>query len=318
MAIPGIEEQIANLESVLTFMKSLRDKKEETPTPAVVTPPSVVADPGVKSDFEELKSLFMSDKWPRAVDSALICDENNEDDKLMRAEAIMDQVLVGSLKGQKFLDFGCGQGHVPLRASILGAATSVGYDIDTTNWDKIMQTDNFVLVSTFDKVVERAPYNFILMYDVLDHLYGVSMPDVMMIVKSVLAPDGKIFVRTHPFCSATGTHLYRKVNKAYPHLVFSEEELKILGAGGGLLTAKVIHPLATYRKLFEDAGLAIIQETPIQQSVDTFFDTHHVVAERIKKNWKDSSDPNLSSGKEFPFFQIGLQFVDYLLEVKKP
>ncbi len=306
MSLEGIDQHIANMEKALAFLKSI---KPEAALPVAKAEETV-------SEFDELKGLFNSKDWPRAVDPALICDENNEGDKNMRAEAILDQVLVAPLKGQKFLDFGCGQGHVAAKAALLGAELAVGHDLDDNGWNKFDKLDNLFFTKDFEEVRKKGPYTFILLYDVLDHLIGTNPDKAMAQIKSVLTTTGKVAVRTHPFCSATGRHLYKVANKAYLHLVFGDEELKALGVNGGIPTAKVLHPLSTYRKYFENAGFRVLQETPVQQPVDPFFHTKKPVAARIKANWKDSPDQSLKNGEAFPDFQLSLQFVDYLLEVK--
>ena len=254
MSLEGIDQHFANMEKALAFLKSL---KPQPAAPAKVEKSL--------TEFEELKKLFDGKDWPRAVDPALICDENNEGDKNMRAEAILDQVLVAPIKGQKFLDFGCGQGHVAAKAAALGAELAVGHDIDGTGWERPPKADNLFFTKSFEEVKAKGPYTFVLLYDVLDHLVGLTPEKAMTLVKSVLTTNGKVAVRTHPFCSATGSHLYKTENKAYLHLVFSDEELKTLGVKPGLPTAKVFHPLATYRKYFETTGFRVLQETPVQQ-----------------------------------------------------
>ncbi len=322
MNLEGLDKHIANVEEALAFLKGLKPVTTVKPT-VVVHPPqepptTPLPPPPVKtvSEFDELKSLFEGSAWPRAVDPALICDDNNEDDKMMRAENILDQSLVASLKGQKLLDFGCGMGHVAYKGTLSGAVVSVGYDIVESGWDKLPKADTLVMTTDFEKVKENGLYDFVIMYDVLDHLVGEEPGTALEKIKSVLAKKGKVAVRTHPYSSATGTHLYKTANKAYAHLVFTNEELDQLGVLGGLPTMKVLHPLAMYRKFFTDAGFSVVSEIPIQQPVDPFFKANTPVAKRIKSQWKNSPDQNLRSGSQFPDFQMSLQFVDYLLEIK--
>ena len=70
-------------------------------------------------------NLLKSDEWPEAVPEFLIC-EDTEEDKSDRAEGILDFMGL-DLDGKKFLDFGCGEGHVAMKAAE-SAKVSVGYD----------------------------------------------------------------------------------------------------------------------------------------------------------------------------------------------
>jgi cyclopropane fatty-acyl-phospholipid synthase-like methyltransferase len=261
-------------------------------------------------EFESLKELLFSDEWPQAVFSSQIADENSEDDKKERAEGIAD-ILLPSLDGKKFLDFGCGEGHVADYCSKL-AELSVGYDIEKNSkskfdWEKVDQS--FILTTNFDLVRSKGPYDIILLYDVLDHVKKESMREVLEKAKSVLAEDGKMYLRCHPWSGRHGGHVYKKINKAFVHLVFTEKELRDIGVEVEA-NQKVIFPLATYSKAIGEAGLTTVEEQEIDfQEVEPFFSKNDMVKKRILdvfeiKQWgKD----------EKPAFQMSQCFVDYIL-----
>jgi SAM-dependent methyltransferase len=86
---------------------------------------------------------IMSPQFPLAVDPLLISDDTPEE-KSMRAETILN-VWLPELQGKRFLDFGCGEGFIPVLASRT-AEIAVGCDIDTTGWDMVLPKDNLFLL----------------------------------------------------------------------------------------------------------------------------------------------------------------------------
>jgi 2-polyprenyl-3-methyl-5-hydroxy-6-metoxy-1,4-benzoquinol methylase len=266
------------------------------------------------SQFDDLKTLLDSSEWPNAVFEVQIADENSEADKKERAEGIAD-ILLPNLDGKKFLDFGCGEGHVAEYAA-KSTNLSIGYDKEKNpnsklEWEE--KKENFLITTDFEKVKAEGPYDIILIYDVLDHAKGESMSEILERAKSVLSEDGIIYLRCHPWCGRHGGHAYRKINKAFVHLVFTEDELEKMGL---VLepTQKIFFPLATYSKAIEESGLVNSQEHEIDfQDVEPFFSNNPVVKERLLKlygikEWGDSGRPA---------FQMSQCFVDYVLSNKK-
>lgn len=245
------------------------------------------------------RKLLDSPDWPLAVEEHLIVDESSEVDKLIRAEGILD-ILNESFIGKKFLDFGCGTGHVALKASEK-AALSIGYDIEP-QWTNINNSNRLILTDNYDLVKDNGPYDIILLYDVLDHLEEDPV-DILLKIRDLLSDNGVIYVRTHPFSSRHATHLYRQINKAYVHLVFSEEELESMGYKW-MKTKKVVSPILTYAKWFSDAKLKMKFNVSItKEPVEEFFKNGEV-AQRIMGTMEKN---------EFPQFQLEQQFHDYAL-----
>ena len=303
---------------VLDEIKDLINKIETQNFTGSVVSPVVVANTTIKSDegsftqsvyepdeFEYLKNLLKSDNWPEAVLSFQIADEKSETDKSERAEGIVD-ILLPDLKDIKFLDFGCGEGHVAKYCSEI-STLSVGYDIVTPpssffKWEEA--DDKLFLTTNFEKVKEQGPYDVILLYDVLDHCKTSvttchdSMVEVLSRVKSVLSPEGKVYLRCHPWCSRHGGHLYRKLNKAYVHLIFSEEELNSLGLDIDF-THRVLFPLMTYNKAIEYAGLITTPESIDRQDLEDFFSKDLIINKRLISIF----GVNAWGEKNIPFFQ---------------
>jgi 2-polyprenyl-3-methyl-5-hydroxy-6-metoxy-1,4-benzoquinol methylase len=257
--------------------------------------------------FEELKILLASDEWPEAVLDFQIVNQDSEEEKMDRAEGIVDILVQEEIQDKKFLDFGCGEGHMVKYAS-KDSAIAVGYDIakpekSKFNWEE--KEDKFLLTTDFEKVKEEGPYDVIMIYDVIDHAEGDPV-DILIKAKSVLSIGGKIYMRTHPWSSRHGGHLYRKINKAFVHLVFTQEELELMGYTFEEKHTKVIFPIATYAGYIEKAKLKKKGEPDIEhQTPEDFFKNSNVVSSRLKK-----LTPN---GKDFPEFQMSQCFHDYVL-----
>ena len=265
--------------------------------------------------FDELKTLLDSSEWPNAVFEVQIADVNSEADKKERAEGIAD-IILPSLDNKKFLDFGCGEGHVAEYAA-KNANLSIGYETEKNpnsqlEWEE--KKENLLLTTDFENVKAEGPYDIILIYDVLDHAKEESMSEILERAKSVLSEDGIIHLRCHPWCGRHGGHAYRKINKAFVHLVLTEDELKEMGLDLEP-NQKVFFPLDTYSKAIEEAGLVNSQEHEIDiQDVEPFFSNNPVVKERLLKlygirEWGDSGRPA---------FQMSQCFVDYVLKNPTP
>jgi 2-polyprenyl-3-methyl-5-hydroxy-6-metoxy-1,4-benzoquinol methylase len=266
-------------------------------------------------EFLVIKQLLESEEWPNAVFEVQIADENSEADKKERAEGIVD-IILPSLDNKKFLDFGCGEGHVAEYAA-KNSNLSIGYEMKKNpnsqlEWED--KKENFLLTTDFEKVKKEGPYDIILIYDVLDHAKEESMAQVLEKAKLVLSDNGNIYLRCHPWVSRHGGHAYRKINKAFVHLVFTEDELEKMGLELEF-NNKALYPLATYLKAIEDAGLEKVNEEEIDfQDVEPFFSENAVVKERLLKlygikEWGDSGRPA---------FQMSQCFVDYVLKKQTP
>lgn len=265
-----------------------------------------------EDEFATLKSLLESQDWPKAVPDTQIADVESESDKDERAEGIVD-ILLPDLSGKKFLDFGCGEGHVVNYVS-KSAALSVGYDRTKDPrsrfyWEQ--DVGNMMLTAEFDSVCSRGPYDVVLIYDVLDHAQDSSPVEILRSASSVLADGGRIYLRTHPWCSRHGGHLYRKINKAFVHLVFSESELSSMDLEHEY-NIRVLAPISAYESWIEDSGLKNhVEPVSERQDVETFFRDNPVVRKRILKTFgKDEWT------EACPVWQMSQSFWDYVLEKK--
>ena len=124
----------------------------------------------------------------------MISDESNDDECYERADYILNDVVKFDLKGKKFLDFGCGAGHVADLASKV-AASAYGFDI-SRHKNEIWNSNSINITSNWSNILSNGPYDLILAYDVFDHSKS-PMNDLIRLF-SVLKPGGKAFFRLHP------------------------------------------------------------------------------------------------------------------------
>ena len=267
----------------------------------------------MSSELSLLTEILESDNWPKAVPDNQICDLTSEEDKRHRAKGIVDIILDRSLDGKRFLDVGCGEGHVCEHlANYSSPKVCVGYDIerpDATLW----ASDSLNLVDDWVMVKDRAPYDVILLYDVLDHTYEGEVVPLLKRVKDVCAKDAVIFVRTHPWCGRHGGHLYHKTNKAFLHLIFTEVELIDMGFSVPQMQ-KVLHPQKRYGEWFNKAGFGSPKHHVVHEKPEEIFRESQVLRDRLRSHWSDSFD---SRARIFPEFQMAQSYVDYIITVKK-
>lgn len=253
-----------------------------------------------ESYYRQLKSMIQSDTWPKAVDPKSIC--TSEDLVFQRAQAILDLVIGESLNNRSFLDFGCGEGHVVMRALEQNAKIAIGYDINASKF----KFHNKFFTSEFDMIANADPFDVILLQDVLDHTDVETPVSILNKAKSVLSETGKIFIRNHPWCSRHGSHLYTQLNKAFAHLAFDESELSRLGGYTNDHTIKLYDPIPVYHGWFSEARFKICSEIIITKPVDPYFYTNNLIREKLLKLW--GGDEILMKRN------MQLEFAEYILE----
>jgi 2-polyprenyl-3-methyl-5-hydroxy-6-metoxy-1,4-benzoquinol methylase len=247
---------------------------------------------------------IMSPAWPVAVQPGELCDPNSEEDKISRADAIIDSLIGKKLADKRILDFGCGEGHLGLVASRQRAKLVVNYDTQPRHFPGVETANAWEAVSSFGQ------FDDIFLFDVLDH--SVEPLEILRKVRSVVSPGGRIHVRCHPWCSRHGGHDF-KINKAWAHLFLGDQDLASLGVSWTTVQ-KIIHPQATYAAWFLDSGFSVFGSNLRRQPVEEFFSAFHKEAvNTIKSHWASSPDQDLRSGKRFPSAQMEQTWLDYTL-----
>lgn len=252
--------------------------------------------------LSEIREMIDGD-WPQAVDPAAVC--LTEDQQRTRAENILLLIISEYIKDQKFLDFGCGkEGYVVWAGQTQGAKLSVGYDVDL----KPMQKENVLLTGDLAEVKKHAPYDIILLHDVLDHIVLVDPITALKQVRSLCDHNTRVYVRNHPWSSRHGGHLYTQTNKAYLHLVLDDIELTRLGGWTCEPNVKVTKPMETYRYWFQESGFAINSETAIKTNVEPFFLRPSHLKDRLLANWGDINEMTAN---------MEIEFVEYVAQIDK-
>lgn len=252
--------------------------------------------------YSALKNLLFSDEWPKAVEEEMICDETSDVDKTSRAQGMLETIISDPLDGKRALDFGTGEGHVVREMVKKGADYAMGFDIA----GNFIKKDPKMEFATDWKIVQNhGPYDIIICCDVLDHLVNSDPVEALKKMKSVLTPEGRIYLRRHNYMSRHGAHLYKQLNKAFIHLIFTESELHDLIPDLKLMpTYKVYFPIKTYNDQIQNSKLNIDFEFKTTTPVESIFERNEFL-ERIYTN---------TPFKHFPRNQLELDFVDYTLK----
>jgi len=307
---------VSNIDKALDLINQLKDvllaMKKPPAAPQVLpeAPPLKIISGGdhgligISDDFEGMKKLLLSDDWPQACDPYLICDTDSATEMQIRGENVVNYYIDQPLKGLKFLDVYCGQGYIPYAASET-AALAVGYgpmpEKPHFYWDD--KKGNLLLTDSIEKVQENGPYDVICLYDTVDHLEEPELGLLLEQLEKWSRIGTQFYVRCHPWYGRHGGHLYRKINKAFVHLLFSEEELIQLGFP---LAGKLNKALSLYRlypKYFSNLNKSghFIRQKIMTETVEDFFKQNDLVGKRIGSIWQG----------QFPYFQMSQTYVDY-------
>jgi len=263
------------------------------------------------NNFDLLKQLLLSKDWPKAAHDDQICNFNSSRESIFRAQNSLNifDLDEKALNGKRFLDFGCGSGFAAVEAGARGA-TSFGYDRFESNfWEKNKGVGFFSDWHGVQKEVNlNGKFDFVLLYDVLDHVEGEVIESVLSKIYSVCS--GLVFIRCHPFCSRHGYHLHSLLNKAFIHLIFSPQELHSLGLKKVEHTLSIVN-VRDYTSFFVKK-FKILSEVRIEDPVDKFFNDNPFILNRINNKWFNGESKNdvLSN--------MSCSFLDFVLKPVEP
>jgi 2-polyprenyl-3-methyl-5-hydroxy-6-metoxy-1,4-benzoquinol methylase len=317
LLLQALERVEAALQTIKAIVNDALKNASSTSTTSLPTPSShrVAGVTNRKSKIQVAESLpaaqlgpipnVHSEAWPESIPAHMNVANRGDLEKQFRAVQIVSLMQL-NLNGKKVLDLGCGEGHV---AKEIGnqAKKAVGMDIHSHNsWDRLTSR----LVSYTDdrkQAQEWGPYDAIILYDVLDHLEGQDPVGFMTWVASLLADDeSQIFIRTHPWTSKHGSHLYETgLNKAYAHLALTPDELAQMGVDVKP-NLRIIRPMAAYEHTFKEAKLKTTDRKGHNEPVDPFF-TGDILDRIVKVTWRGQID------LEAALKVMSNQFIDYVL-----
>lgn len=328
-----IEYYIGTVEKILNLIKEeMRSNNEQPPQTlfneadkiefvekpeTIVTlsedEPKVVVAPSNALQMYFAANIINNPNWPEAVPQDLLADITSEDDMNCRAGTIIDCTIDVDMQGKTFLDFGCGDGYVAREALNRGVEKSVGYDIFISDkWESVKQgLTNLEFVDDYDEL-KGQKFDIILIYDVIDHC---EKPLGLLVqAKKLLADDGVIYLKCHPWTSRHGTHIYKTLNRAYVHLLVKDENLKKMGHNG-LKVRKLLHPIQSYREWIDRSGLVIKDEKVITNNLDKFFRDNEKTRKSIYKHWSAELEKGEISEDSINRI-LEIEFVEYTLTIK--
>lgn len=303
--ISNLEQNINDLKSILSgdtkaHSKSKTEKLSASKAPNLVAYSMPAKELGPIPDYQ-------SNDWPAAVDDDMIIKKTSVAEQKFRALQIINHIKE-PLNDKKILDYGCGNGLVAAEASY-SAKLAFGYDIKSDDLWLENDKPNLVCSTDPDLVKQNGPYDIIVLYDVLDHAIGQSPLNIVQMASELLADDGVIFIRTHPWTSRTGGHTYENINKAYLHLAITPDELSQIGIQIEP-NQKIIRPMAAYELWFKEAGLSVIDKKTKATQVEQFF-SDDIIDRIIKINWGGKLDRDTARKI------MANHFIDYKLSKSK-
>jgi 2-polyprenyl-3-methyl-5-hydroxy-6-metoxy-1,4-benzoquinol methylase len=302
MEIHSPKEFIAQMQEMIKFMERLHRQEYKIP----VSPQTKIDQ---LKELTELRMLAKSDSWPKAVEQEQIMGDS-EQDKINKAMILLMSLIKMDIENKTILELGCDEGYSSFLAlKGMYAKKSVGYDKKEKNWDKFKNKEGLHLTTDWEVVQSNGPYDIIFVNDLIDH--SEDFEKELEKIKTIKTNGCRIFVRCHPWCSRHGMHLHNQLNKAYIHLVFSEDELFNMGIKCNKTTHRLLDPITSYKKLFQKTGFSILSTEVIKTEVENFFIQNEAVMRRIKEKWQTMQDYH--DGSKFPREFLEIEAVDFIL-----
>lgn len=265
---------------------------------------------------DNIDSLILSDMWPNEVAPSLVV--RNDQQIAVRAKSIAHSYCLHNMRGKKFLDFGCGNGAVVLEACKIGLA-AFGYD-PIKQWpddvvlsqDLTYETGNFTFSTDLDQILSNGPYDIIGLYDVVDHIMThEEAVEALSFVRKCATSNTIIKVRCHPWTSRHGGHLYETINKAYAHILLSDEEYQ---KHAKVKVRKIKRPLVEYKSIFEEAGFLVSNIEKLSLPMEKMFGTDEFARLFTTRLTVDSD--SLATDKTWQSQVLAFTFVDYVLRFR--
>lgn len=205
----------------------------------------------IPKDEDTLFELLTSDYWPEAVDPTNIIE--SDWDKLIRAKSIINNLLP-DINNKAILCVG----DCPKIAQV---AKDRAKSSDYMGINRIQSEDL------------HKKYDIILLYDILDHVSALKRFAIMNIAKSLLAHNGQIVCRCHPWTSIHGGHCYQRLNKAYANLFLGYR----LSEYQDISVDRISNPAEYYDNFFKECGLDILKVDKAVDEIPKMIDQDDVI-----------------------------------------
>ena len=297
--IKTVKQFMITLESMKRFMQKFLDQEN-----ALLQAPQ--NDNEYLRELTDLRLLAKSDSWPQAMDENLIT-QDSEEEKLHEAASLLNSLVKNNMNDKKVLDFGCKEGHIGYVAGqLFNTQLMCSYDLENHNWDHFDKNENTIFTTNWEDVVEKGPYDIIIINDVIDHTQEFEKSFIK--IAKVKSETGKIYVRCHPWSGRHGAHMEKQLNKAFLHLVFTEAELYAMGVKP-VNAVMLTDPVKSYHNLFKTAGFTVLRENFHRQNVELFFVHNPAILRRIKEKWKNHD----IYADKFPREIMEIEYIDFIL-----
>jgi len=124
-------------------------------------------------------------------------------------------------------------------------------------------------------------------------------------VRAVCSPKTKVYVRCHPWTSRHGGHLYLTINRAYAHILLSDETLAKIECEP---VRKITRPLSTYDKIFNDSGFNINSVDKIIRPMEKL-----LVSADVAAAFEQRLSGETTANQQWQKHVLPIEFIDYVL-----
>lgn len=202
----------------------------------------------------------------------------NQTEWQQQFQAIKDATAIQiDYKNKNTLFYGCNDPHL-INQVAKDAKTTTSYNRQFLKLDPQIDQSKHI-----KEIILNSPYDTIIMWDVLDHYfddyytdyYAIMPPELtcvaaqaklIKVALDLLKPQGKIFIRCHPWFSRNGGHL----NQAYKHLLIEEEDYIKELPDSNLVVHQIYNPVNHYVQVLRTLNVAMdifVRQTEIDVNI---------------------------------------------------